>query len=1223
MQEYMDGVLTPLLMGLFGSVKGDLTFETDEGQFNSPRDFEPIEAYLVAQFAAVSIRLATSEDQAASYGQWFRSADDAHAHVEATGREPWIALVHSEKGMVLVFVEAETIEGATAYFDECAQDGTSLDAIPLPGFGGWELTEASRERLATGEVTPAVAEPEVDPAAPVEFNDAILLGGDPAQEILDRPLKLGFGRNRQEKKFPAKPTTIGGLLGLLSKHVETSQKDGSAVLQGWAVKNERKSRAMDTMYLVGFDVDCGYDPDTVIGKLRELNLLSVVYTTYSNMKPLTLIPQSSFAKWAKKQRLDATPTDEAMATYLIEARSWLPEIANSVKVQDDVDHSVEGVCWKVEHLPMPKFRVMLFLESPYVMSGQKGLLHQDAIQRWKNRLCGAARMLQIPIDESCLDPSRLFYLPTHPAGGEFSITIINGRLLNFDLVPEVELRSNSVPDDDVFAAAAREIGSSGSMYLGEFNLKHWAVKVADRYQIADMLRDASPERVRGDANTNKIEVECPFDFEHSNAGDPEDRACYVVNAQDDGRDNGFVWGCQHASCKPRNRLDFVKQAAESGWFTTEELEDAKYLVHVVGDENKPHKDSSTVLREWLTWAATAARGPEFYVQFEALYRADGEHINKGDMSVFTQACVDRKIAKEKQIKDKVGTIKKEMQRAMAQQEAAARNADMLRRIRDLGISVPDGVEVFIMNNGEGHLEQKDRIRDTLNLMNNPWRLRDGHMIKLFDFGTKKVVVDYLAEIAEKRVNDLNINNMSNVLESRLRFYKQQDEEGGYVSIGYPERVLKELVDSNDWKCPVLKSFAMLPYYTEDGELVTKAGYHPKSQIYLMPKLTDLEVPTKPTKAEVDAAKKLLFEDIWGEFPFDDGADGDNNEGLGSRAHFAALLLQPFVRPMIKGSTPLYLCSKPTPGTGATLMLTTALIVNTGEDPKAMTDSNNDEEQRKAITSAFMAGETYFWLDNVKERLQSAAFANLATSSVWSDRMLGRSELKSFENTLQFIASGNNPRGTAEIMRRALPIRLDAKIDPLKRTGFKIKNLKEHVLQNRKQLTEAALTLVNAWIADGKKVWTGKPLPSFESYSEIMGGILQSIGIKGFLSNLHLATIVANEETAAWESFFNTWLTKVGMDKPVRIRDISAWFEEQGDAELPNIGVPYRNEPRSMEPYFNRKIKEKVGAIVEMLWDDRKQDVAIKAHKDERTAQITYSLTTNHDIDVKGKTQAAA
>jgi putative DNA primase/helicase len=74
---------------------------------------------------------------------------------------------------------------------------------------------------------------------------------------------------------------------------------------------------------------------------------------------------------------------------------------------------------------------------------------------------------------------------------------------------------------------------------------------------------------------------------------------------------------------------------------------------------------------------------------------------------------------------------------------------------------------------------------------------------------------------------------------------------------------------------------------------------------------------------------LLLDDLFGEFPF---------VGDAERAHVLALVLLPFVRPMISGPTPLHMVEKPAPGTGAGLMIDAISIIATGTSASVMVEA---------------------------------------------------------------------------------------------------------------------------------------------------------------------------------------------------------------------------------------------------------------------------------------------
>src|SRR5207244_824979 len=98
----------------------------------------------------------------------------------------------------------------------------------------------------------------------------------------------------------------------------------------------------------------------------------------------------------------------------------------------------------------------------------------------------------------------------------------------------------------------------------------------------------------------------------------------------------------------------------------------------------------------------------------------------------------------------------------------------------------------------------------------------------------------------------------------------------------------------------------------------------------------------------------------------------------------------------------------------------------------------------------------------------------------------------------WAATGNDPTLSSEIARRAVRVRLDTgSDDPTSGRDFKIPDLLAWLRQRRAELVWACLVLTRAWIAK-RRPQGDLVLASFESWSRVMGGILQVAGIPGFL-----------------------------------------------------------------------------------------------------------------------------
>jgi hypothetical protein len=116
-------------------------------------------------------------------------------------------------------------------------------------------------------------------------------------------------------------------------------------------------------------------------------------------------------------------------------------------------------------------------------------------------------------------------------------------------------------------------------------------------------------------------------------------------------------------------------------------------------------------------------------------------------------------------------------------------------------------------------------------------------------------------------------------------------------------------------------------------------------------------------------------------------------------------------------------------------------------------------------------------------------------------------------------TANNAELSRDLTRRSIRIRIDAKSDkPEEGRVFKHPDLLRWVAGNRGRLVHAVLVLIQNWVARGRRA-------SFESWSEIIGGILAAAGVGGFLDG---ATVMDNsdlkrdEATAFVEAWHQTW-----------------------------------------------------------------------------------------------------
>jgi len=349
---------------------------------------------------------------------------------------------------------------------------------------------------------------------------------------------------------------------------------------------------------------------------------------------------------------------------------------------------------------------------------------------------------------------------------------------------------------------------------------------------------------------------------------------------------------------------------------------------------------------------------------------------------------------------------------------------------------------------------------------------------------------------------------------------------GLIEVIPPIAVVEGVLASPDPVLPVLDRITEVPTFTPSGRIRQEPGYDPDARTYYDPP-SGLEVPgvsERPTASEIARARALILEDLLGDFVFASEAD---------RAHAVALLLLAFAREMVDGPTPLHNVEAPSIGTGKTLMVKVALMPAHGKTIAAMAEARDEDEVRKRLAAKIFAAAQVIFVDNVRRKMDSGALASALTAYPrWEDRILGKSEAKGTAVRCTWVSTGNNPTFSAEIMRRSVRIRLmttDAR--PWLRTGFKYPNLLGWALDNRGRLIWAALTLIQAWVVAGRPAFRGRLLGGFDDWSRVMGGVLETVGIPGFLGNLEEFYAEVDEETEQLREYLGVWWTRM-QDKPM-------------------------------------------------------------------------------------------
>lgn len=376
--------------------------------------------------------------------------------------------------------------------------------------------------------------------------------------------------------------------------------------------------------------------------------------------------------------------------------------------------------------------------------------------------------------------------------------------------------------------------------------------------------------------------------------------------------------------------------------------------------------------------------------------------------------------------------------------------------------------------------------------------------------------------------------------SRVAAFAKLNKNGELIAQKPPSEVVRQLLarDTSEYPgAPRVDRVVDVPVVASGGSLITEPGYHSESRLIYRP-APGLE-NARPTNVnfvqEVVDSRELLMTELLGNFAWADES---------SHANALGLLLLPFVRELIDGPTPLHAIMAPEPGTGKSLLAQAALIPSCGPVP-IETQAQTEDEVRKRLTATLMRGARAVVLDNIKQALSSGTFAAALTGDMWRDRVLGHSKEIALPIQNVWVVTGNSIDMSDELARRTVPIFLDpGDVRPSDRPkeAFQHPDLVGWAKRNRERLVSAALTLIRHWLEGEAYTVTGghefvrraaidglggrlaseQTLGSYESWANVIGGILRAADVPGFLGNRDRLMDEVNVERQELGTFLATW-----------------------------------------------------------------------------------------------------
>lgn len=406
----------------------------------------------------------------------------------------------------------------------------------------------------------------------------------------------------------------------------------------------------------------------------------------------------------------------------------------------------------------------------------------------------------------------------------------------------------------------------------------------------------------------------------------------------------------------------------------------------------------------------------------------------------------------------------------------------------------------------------------------------------------------LARIKSKKDDDgersmiekLDDDTMRNYMAETSLFERVTKPKGSHdftsVKVSPPSELIKNVLSCPSYpdQIPVITGIVENPILRQKGTILDTPGFDEATGLFYAP-TRDLRIPDIPNEpAFGDAMESLaVIEDIICDFPWADDS---------SKANYIGGLLTSIVRDAISGCVPLEVLKAPVWGTGKTLLAELKSIIVTGRQTGLFGDmpSSNDE-LRKQITSALVLGQRDITWDNVTTSIRHGSLAALLTCDVWNDRILGQTKMVSLKNRTICGVSANNPVIEGECARRWYGVRIDTgEADPHKRTkkDFRHYPLKPYVREHRGEILAALLTIARAWFVAGKPSPTAsrEVMGSFEEWQEMIGGILDFIGLTDFLGDLDEAAKEADIEKSEWGMFLAAVQWAQHIADPTAVKD---------------------------------------------------------------------------------------
>lgn len=329
--------------------------------------------------------------------------------------------------------------------------------------------------------------------------------------------------------------------------------------------------------------------------------------------------------------------------------------------------------------------------------------------------------------------------------------------------------------------------------------------------------------------------------------------------------------------------------------------------------------------------------------------------------------------------------------------------------------------------------------------------------RFYDYGELLV---YIGETGHH--NTLNYDLLSFFLKEVASYSKMKPaKQGQFIQarIDPPKNMVNQVLALREARgLKPLNAIVTTPVPRLDGTILDAAGYDPETRLFFAPSGEIPVIPADPTYEEFVEAVQVLMQ------PFREFLFVDDK----TRGGMLSAILTAFFRPVINVS-PAYSFEAPGISNGKTLLSECIGALSEGKVVGLSTIPSNEDEWKKRITSEMMRGSNVIIFDNLEGYLRSTSLAALLTGEVWTDRALGGNGIVNLPNRALVILNGNNILLVADLARRVISLRVDAKKGQgeTQKRSFNFDPLEE-CLKNRMDMARAACVVVRYAFLHGKK-----------------------------------------------------------------------------------------------------------------------------------------------------------